>query len=81
MGSSLISASPSINILGVVYDSNFTTVPYLQKLASASKTRAALIKRLSYGMPPKLLATFANGLLMGKILAAAPATIPIRLEK
>ena len=31
-------------------------------------------------MPPHLLITFAYGLLMGKILAAAPATIPIRIE-
>jgi hypothetical protein len=31
-------------------------------------------------MPPHLLATFANGLLMGKILAACPVTIPIRLN-
>ena len=30
-------------------------------------------------MPPHLLATFANGLLMGKILAACPVTVPIRL--
>ena len=65
MGSSLISASPSINILGVDYDYNFTTLPYLQKLASDSNTRSALIYRLSFGMPPKLLSMFANGLLMG----------------
>ena len=31
-------------------------------------------------MPPHLLTVFANGLLMGKILAAAPATIPVRLD-
>ena len=31
-------------------------------------------------MPPHLLSTFANGLLMGKILAACPATIPIRIK-
>ena len=80
MGSSIVTASSSINILGVDYDYNFTTLPYLNKLACASKTRAALLKRLSYGMPPKLLATFANGLLMGKILSRALASIPVRLE-
>ena len=31
-------------------------------------------------MPPHLLTTFTNGILMGKILAAAPATIPIRID-
>ena len=30
-------------------------------------------------MPPHLLSTFANGL-MGKILAACPAAIPIRIK-
>ena len=69
-----------INILGVDFDSNFSTTPYLQKLACAAKTRAAIIHRLSYSMPPHLLATFANGLLMGKILAACPVTVPIRLN-
>ena len=80
MGSTFIPAKPTIDILGVNYDCNLTTLTFLHKLASASKTRAALNKRLSFGMPPNLLATFANGLLMGKILAAAPATIPIRLD-
>ena len=79
MGSSLISSTQEINLLGVDLDSNFTTLPYLHKLARAAKTRAALISRLSYSMPPHLLATFTNGLLMGKILAACPFTIPVRL--
>ena len=69
-----------INLLGVDFDSNFTTIPYLQKLARAANTRASLISRLSYSMPPYVLATLANGLLMGKILAACPVTIPIRLN-
>ena len=30
-------------------------------------------------MPPHVLATLANGLLMGKILAACPVTIPVRI--
>ena len=80
MGSSIISASPEISLLGVEFDSNFSTIPYLQKLACAAKTRAALISRLSFSMPPHVLGTFANGLLMGKILSACPVTIPIRLE-
>ena len=62
-------------------DINFSTSPYLKKLACEAKTGAALIHRLSFGMPPYLLRTFANGLLMGKIIAAAPATIPIRIDQ
>ena len=80
IGSCLVIGKPEITILGVDYDTNFTTSPYLKKLACEAQTRAALIHRLSFGMPPHLLITFANGLLMGKILAAAPATIPIRID-
>ena len=56
-------------------------MPYLQQLARTAKTRASMIHRLSYSMPPHLLATLANGLLMGKILTACPVTIPVRLNK
>ena len=67
-------------MLGLEYDENFSTAPYLKKLACEANTWAALIKRLSYGMPNCVLRPLANGLLMGKILAAAPAAIPIRLS-
>ena len=81
VGSSIITAAPEISLLGVNFDTNFSTTPYLNKLACAANTRAALIHRLSFSMPPHLLTTFANGLLMGKILAACPVTIPIRINK
>ena len=68
------------HLLGVDFDSNLSTTPFLHRLASAAKTRAALIHRLSYSMPPHVLSTFANGLLMGKVLSACPVTIPIRLN-
>ena len=80
VGSCLISASTEINLLGVDFDSNFSTAPYLHKLARSANTRAALIHRLSFSMPPHLLTMFANGLLMGKILSASPVTIPVRLN-
>ena len=71
VGSSFISASPEMSLLGVDFDSNVSTTPYLHKLACAAKTRAALISRLSFSMPPHVLQTFANGLLMGKVLSAS----------
>ena len=80
IGSSLISASTEINLLGVDFDTNLTTLPFLHNLARAAKTRASLIGRLSFSMPPNVLSTFANGLLMGKILASCPVTIPFRLN-
>ena len=60
VGKSLISPASEFNILGVDFDSNFTTLPYLHKLARAAKTRAALIFRLSYSMPPQVLSTLAK---------------------
>ena len=48
VGSYTIKAKPDINILGVEYDTNFTAIPYLHNLAREAKTRAALIKRLSF---------------------------------
>ena len=80
VGSSLISASTEINLVGVDFDTNLTTLPFLHNLARAAKSRTALIGRLSYSMPPDVLSTFANGLLMGKILASCPVTIPFRLS-
>jgi hypothetical protein len=53
--------------------------PYLHKLASEAKSRAAMIYRLSFGVPPNLLRLLANGIVIGKILAAAPAAIPFKI--
>ena len=38
-----------------------------------------MIYCLSFGVPPNLLNLLANGLVIGKILAAAPAAIPFKL--
>ena len=80
IGGSIVTSQKSINLLGLEYDENFTTSPYLHNLEKEASTRAALIKRLSFGMPNCLLKPLANGLLIGKILCAAPAAIPIRLD-
>ena len=80
VGSSLISASPVLKLLGIEFNRNFATTPSLKKLATAANTRASLIYRLGFSMPPHLLTTLANGLLMGKILAFSPVNIPIRLS-
>ena len=66
-------------MLGIDFDKNFSTAPYLRNLATEAKSRAALIYRLSFGVPPHLLKLFANGLLIGKIAAAAPAAIPFKI--
>ena len=80
IGQNMVSSSETICLLGLEYDENFSTAPYLRRLSREASTREALIKRLSFGMPNCLLKPFANGLLMGKILAAAPATTPVRIK-
>ena len=80
VGPSLISASPVLKLLGIEFDRNFSTTPSLKKLATAANTRASMIYRLGFSMPPHLLTTLANGLLMGKILAFSPVNIPTRLN-
>ena len=81
VGSSLITAAPEISLLGIEYDSNFTTQPYLQKLAREASTRSSLIYRLSFSTPPHLLSTLANGMLMGKVLSSAAAAMPIKIRE
>ena len=76
----IVNSNPTVSLLGLEYDANFSTAPYLRKLAREANTRESLIRRLSFGMPNYLLRPLANGLLMGKILAAAPAAIPIRID-
>ena len=80
IGQDYVASSQSIKLLGIEYDSNFTTLPYLRSLARDAKTRSSLIKRLSFCMPQCLLKPLAHGLVLGKILAAASAAIPIKIH-
>jgi hypothetical protein len=79
VGDSTVHADPEICLLGIDYNTNFSTSPYLHKLATEAKSRAAMIYRLSFGVPPNLLRLLANGIVIGKILAAAPAAIPFKI--
>ena len=79
VGDSIVHADPEIRLLGIDYDTNFSTSPYLRQLATEAKSRAAMIYRLSFGVPTNLLRLLANGLVIGKILAAAPAAIPFKI--
>ena len=81
VGDSVIYPSKELNLLGITYDANFTTAPYLRQLATDAESRAALISQLSYNVPPHLLRMFTNGLLVGKIIASAPAAIPFRIDE
>ena len=69
VGNSYVYPSKELNLLGISYDTNFTTAPYLRQLAIDARTRSALISHLSYSVPPHLLKVFTNGLLIGKIMS------------
>jgi hypothetical protein len=79
VGDSTVCADPEICLLGIDYNTNFAMSPYLQKLATEAKFRAAMIYCLSFGVPSNMLRLLANGLVIGKILAAVPAAIPFIL--
>ena len=66
VGDSVVCADPEIRLLGIDYDRNFSTLPYLQKLATQAKSRSAVIYRLSFSVPPNILRLLANGLVIGK---------------
>ena len=75
-----VPVSQQIKLLGVEYDTKFSTAPYLRKLAQDAKTRSKVIQQLSFCMPQCLLKPLTNGILLGKILAAASAAIPIQIS-
>ena len=79
VGDSVVCADPEIRLLGIDYDRNFSTMPYLRKLAVKAKSRSAVIYRLSFSVPPNILRLLANGIVIGKIMAAAPAAIPFKM--
>ena len=78
IGQEHVPVSQHIKLLGIEYDSSFTTAPYLRSLARDAKTRSLLIKRLSFCMPNCLLKPLSHGILMGKIVSASAAAIPIK---
>ena len=48
VGNATVYPSNELKLLGITFDTNFTTIPYLRELACEAKTRASIIKRLSY---------------------------------
>ena len=60
IGQDTVLSSQTISLLGLEYDTNLSTAPYLRRLAREANTRAALIRRLSFGMPNYLLKPLTN---------------------
>ena len=47
VGDSIVQADSEISLLDIDYNTNFSTLPYLQKLATEAKSRAGMIYCLS----------------------------------
>ena len=75
-----MSSARTVSLLGLEYDTNFSTALYLRQLVVEANTSASLIHRLSFGMPNCIFKPLAHCLVMGKIMSAAQAAIPVRLN-
>ena len=76
-----ITPTATLNLLGLKYDCNLTTAPYLHDLEIAAKARSGLISRLSHQLPPYLLRGVAQGLVYGKVTYATAAAIIARTQE
>eukprot|EP00095_Tigriopus_kingsejongensis_P004764 maker-scaffold510_size151595-snap-gene-0.41 protein:Tk04764 transcript:maker-scaffold510_size151595-snap-gene-0.41-mRNA-1 annotation:"mite group 2 allergen pso o 2 precursor" len=75
-----IGPAQKLELLGVTFDSNFSTSPHGKSLATAARQRAGLITRLAHHVPRgEYLRRLAGGLVVGKIGYAAVVVVPPRL--
>jgi hypothetical protein len=77
----VIIPSTSLELLGVRYDQQLSTKPYIKSLVKAVRTRASLVARLGHHLPQgQLLRQVATGLVGGKIGHALAAVAAPRLH-
>jgi hypothetical protein len=63
-----VSPATELELLGVRFDRNLSTLPQQKRLAASTRQRASLIARLSHHLPRgPLLQQLAHGLVMGKV--------------
>lgn len=55
VGDNIIRPSKELKLQAITNDTDFTTAPSLGQLATDVKTKADIISRLSYCVPPHLL--------------------------
>eukprot|EP00095_Tigriopus_kingsejongensis_P011147 maker-scaffold534_size144770-snap-gene-0.36 protein:Tk11147 transcript:maker-scaffold534_size144770-snap-gene-0.36-mRNA-1 annotation:"zinc-binding dehydrogenase" len=76
----VITPAPEIELLGVPFDRNFSTLPQEAILARDTKQRAGLVARLAHHLPRgEYLRHLAKGLVVGKVGYAAAVVVPPRL--
>jgi hypothetical protein len=77
---SVIAASETFELLGVVFDRNLSVLPQEIAVAKAARQRASLVARLSHHLPRgRFLRQLAMGLLLGKVSHALSAVTAPRL--
>ncbi len=80
IGGVLVKPTSSIELLGVKFDKNLSSTPFLSAQLKATVPILATIRRLSCFLPPAHLAKVASAFLIGKLAYAAPATLAPRLS-
>ncbi len=73
--------SQNIELLGVTFDKNLTSAPFLAAQHRAAAPILATLRRLTKYLPPNYLTKVASALLVGKLAYAAPVTLTPRLAQ
>ncbi len=79
VGKTLVEPSPCIELLGVRFDKNLSSNPFVMSQQRAAAPILATIRRLSRYLPRAPLSQVASALIVGKLSYAAPATFMPRL--
>ncbi len=67
VGKCLVNPSDRLEVLGVTFDRLLTPTPYLNSLITATKSMAAMARRLSLHLPSFTMKTVMGTLLRGKV--------------
>ncbi len=67
MGSSLVSPSNTLDVLGIAFDKQLSPTPHLHSLITSTKGMAAAARRLSLHLPVDLLKSVVGALVHGKV--------------
>ncbi len=67
VGSSMVSPSDSLEVLGIKFDKHLTPSPHLASLVTSTKALTAMARRLSLHLPANYLKIVMGALIRGKI--------------
>ncbi len=80
VGHASVCDSKSLSLLGVAFDKNLRSTPYLRAQVSATRRIGGAVKALSRHLPSHVVSKVARALVLGKTCYGVAATIPPRLH-